>query len=186
MSYYAGCPYKRTWHSLCSWVPDLSIIIHFSTRLLVCMIYAYLGLLGRAKPLLIKHALSIFWAERFHQHYCPARLTESLCVLQLWLSTLVPFLKAHVPCNFKVLILKFILLEREEVGGRRRHQCERETSIGCLLVCAWSRDRTPNPGMCLNGKLSQQPFGLWDDAPTNWATLARALSRSLNVLPWSP
>ena len=50
--------------------------------------------------------------------------------------------------------------EREERERARTHQCERETSI----------NPRPDHGPNL------QPFGLQDDAPTNGATPARAVS----------
>ena len=35
------------------------------------------------------------------------------------------------------------------------------------LTCALTTDRTCNPGMCPDRESNPQPFGLWDDAPTN-------------------
>ena len=57
--------------------------------------------------------------------------------------------------------------ERGRAGEREgeKHQCERETPIGCLLYMPqYSIDRTRNPGMCLHQELNQQPFALQDDA----------------------
>ena len=69
-------------------------------------------------------------------------------------------------------------------GGweRGKHQCEKVTLIGCPLVHAPTGDRTWNLGMCLDWELNPQPFGLWDDASTNWATPARAGGHFLNKL----
>ena len=53
---------------------------------------------------------------------------------------------------------------------------EKETSIGCLPICALTRDGPCNLGMCPDLESNQQPFSLQDDAPTNWATLSRACS----------
>ena len=51
---------------------------------------------------------------------------------------------------------------------------ERETSTGCLFIHTQSRDGTCNLGMFPDQELNLRPFGLWDTALTNWATLARA------------
>ena len=64
----------------------------------------------------------------------------------------------------------------ERVGwGRERHWCKRETSTGCLLAHALTKDRTFNLGVLADWKLTQRPFSLWDETPTNWAALARAV-----------
>ena len=56
------------------------------------------------------------------------------------------------------------------VGG------ERERNINWLPpICALTGDWTCNLDMCPDRELNPQPFGVWDDAPTSWATLARAL-----------
>ena len=52
---------------------------------------------------------------------------------------------------------------REGKGGREKG---RETSIGCLLRNP-TGDQTHNLGMCPDTELNLQPFGPWDDAPTN-------------------
>ena len=50
-----------------------------------------------------------------------------------------------------------------------------ERNIDWLPVaCALAGDQTYNPGMCPDQELNLQSFILWDDAPSNWATLARA------------
>ena len=44
--------------------------------------------------------------------------------------------------------------------------------------------QTLNLGKYLEGELNLWPFGLWDDVPNNWATLARAKHCFINlVLP---
>ena len=60
---------------------------------------------------------------------------------------------------------------REE-GGRKR---ERERNIN-VREKHWSVtwDQTHNLGMCPDQKLNPWPFSLWNNTPTNWATLARA------------
>ena len=79
----------------------------------------------------------------------------------------------------------FHCFERQGERERERalYRCERETSIGCLLLC------TPTPDQ----ELHPQPFSLQDDTPANWSTPARAVDRALkNVLPnplkglWKP
>ena len=62
-----------------------------------------------------------------------------------------------------------LLLEREEEGGGEREKYQPATPI-----CAQTRDRTHNLGMCPDWDSNLQPFGLQDDAPTNKATPARA------------
>ena len=62
------------------------------------------------------------------------------------------------------LNILFIFRERGREGEREgeKHQCERETSIGCLLYMP----PPPNPGMCPDQESNQQPFALWDDTQT--------------------
>ena len=56
-----------------------------------------------------------------------------------------------------------------------KHQCERKTQIGCL-----PHTHTPQLGQSLQPGHVPWPgiqlanFQLWDDAPTNWVTQARA------------
>ena len=46
-----------------------------------------------------------------------------------------------------------------------------ERSINWLPPkCALTGDQTCNWGMCPDGKANPQPFGVQDNAPTNWAT----------------
>ena len=60
-------------------------------------------------------------------------------------------------------------LERESKGGIETLIQER--SINWLPpTCAWTGDWTCNSGMCPDRELNLQPFGVLDDAPTNWAT----------------
>ena len=72
---------------------------------------------------------------------------------------------------FNILFLLF--LERGE-GRGEQHRCERETLIDCLSYIPPTRDRTHNAGMCPDQEVNQWPSTLWDDAPTNTATLVRA------------
>ena len=70
--------------------------------------------------------------------------------------------------------------QRERKGERKKHQCEREISIGCLLISALTRDQTQNLSMFPDQEFNPWPFGLWDNTPTNratptnWATPPRA------------
>ena len=72
-----------------------------------------------------------------------------------------------------------LLLERE----RKKHQCERETLICCLLVHAPNGDRTWNQAMCPDQKLNIWPLGLWGESLTNWTTPSRATPPILNPIP---
>ena len=65
-------------------------------------------------------------------------------------------------------------IERGRGKERKRNIDVRETLIVCLLIHGPTGDQTHNLGMCPDQELNLQPFGLWDDAPTNRATLASA------------
>ena len=58
--------------------------------------------------------------------------------------------------------------ERGMERKSEKHQRERETSIGCLLHEPQTGN---NLGLCPDHELNAQPFGVWDNAPNNWATL---------------
>ena len=58
--------------------------------------------------------------------------------------------------------------DKGDVRGREKHQCERETSVTTSLMYP---DQGSNP----------QPFGVWDDVPTNRATWP-----GLVILFWAP
>ena len=52
------------------------------------------------------------------------------------------------------------LFERKDGGERETLMWG--TSIGCLLICAWTRDRTNhNPCMCPDEELKPQTFSFW-------------------------
>ena len=63
---------------------------------------------------------------------------------------------------------------------RERGREGKETSMGernirgLPLSHAPTRGQTCNLGMCPEWESNPWPFGLWEDAPTNWAILARA------------
>ena len=59
-----------------------------------------------------------------------------------------------------------LLLEREEGRERERNIDVRETVIGLPPVHAPTRNQTHNLGMCPDWESNPQPFGVWDDAPT--------------------
>ena len=56
----------------------------------------------------------------------------------------------------------------------RGRKGERETSVGCLLVCMPTREWTCTLGLCPEQESNPRPFSLWDDAPTSATTLAPA------------
>ena len=51
-----------------------------------------------------------------------------------------------------------------------RTETERETIDWFSSTCAPAGDQIHNLGMCPDWELNLQPFGVWDDVPTNWAT----------------
>ena len=59
---------------------------------------------------------------------------------------------------------------RERGRGRERNIDVREKRLLCYLPYALTRDQTLNLGMFPNQKLNPQPFGVQENAPTNWAT----------------
>ena len=77
-----------------------------------------------------------------------------------------PFILKARPrnCSYFLKIMFIDLRERE-----------RERNIDLLPpICALTRDQTNNLGMFLDQELNLQPFGLWSNAPTYWATLPGA------------
>ena len=60
----------------------------------------------------------------------------------------------------------FSLLWEREGAGRNINQLP--------LVRTPAGDGTRNLGVCPDQEFNPRPFGLWDDAPTNWATLTGA------------
>ena len=62
-----------------------------------------------------------------------------------------------------------------ERGREGKETSMRERNIrGLPLSHAPTRGQTCNLGMCPEWESNSWPFGLWEDAPTNWAILARA------------
>ena len=47
-----------------------------------------------------------------------------------------------------------------------------------LPVCALTGNQTRYLDVCPDWELNLQPFGVWDDAPNNWATLSGHNSRT--------
>ena len=65
----------------------------------------------------------------------------------------------------KSLFFKFYLFIFRERGRKEeKHQCERETLIGCLSHTPKMGSWPTTPGMCPDQELNQQPFSLWHDA----------------------
>ena len=83
---------------------------------------------------------------------------------QLWLFSVncyqANFFNPH-PRMYLLVLGREEGIERERKRGRER---ERE------IVCATTGDWTHNLGMCPDWRLNPQPFGVWEDAPTNWST----------------
>ena len=102
------------------------------------------------RKLVQTHLVFIFW---------DSLSSASFGLLWLLHSAIVCFL-------FKICLL---IWERE----RETSMCERNISW-FLPICILTGDQTYNLGMCPDRELSLQPFGVRDDSPTSWATLARA------------
>ena len=87
------------------------------------------------------------------------------CLILLYFIYLLMYLSSpeDMLIDFSFYFIYFIFRERGSEGKRVRekHQCERETLIGCLLHVP--RQRT-----------ELQP-GLTDDVPSNWDMPARAI-----------
>ena len=61
-----------------------------------------------------------------------------------------------------------MILERKDEREREGEgEGERERSIGCFPLSAPLRDQTHNLGMYPNQGLNLQPFGAWENSPTN-------------------
>ena len=101
--------------------------------------------------------------------FCLATCSSLLSLLLLSVTQAVYF-APFILFIFKVCLL---ILKRKKRRGWER---ERERSkhwlppIHSLMGC-----RTCDLGMCPDWDLNPSFFGLWDKAPTNWATLARAV-----------
>ena len=70
--------------------------------------------------------------------------------------------------NHILLFLKYAYWFVRERKGERERERERDW----LHICTPTRDWTQNLGMCPDWESNLQPFGVRDDAPTNWDTLA--------------
>ena len=108
--------------------------------------------------------------------------------LFLWSRSLVDYctwkfdrtylLKPSGPGIFFFFLKKILFLFRERGRGRERedekHQCERETLIGCFSYMPQLRTKPAQLGICPDWESSHQPFALWDNAqPTepHWSEL---------------
>ena len=61
-----------------------------------------------------------------------------------------------------------LILQRGRGRGGERKKEMRERNIDWLPhVYTLTRDGTCKLGMCPDWELNPQPFGVWDDAPTN-------------------
>ena len=68
-------------------------------------------------------------------------------------------------------MLFYCFLERER---KSRRGGDRKTSVGCLLICAWTWGRTCKLGMCPDQESNPGPFSLQTTRPANLTTLTRA------------
>ena len=66
-----------------------------------------------------------------------------------------------------VVIVVVVVFERERGRGRKRNIVVKENIDKLLPVHTLTRDRTSNPGMCLDWESNPQTFGARGDAPTN-------------------
>ena len=72
------------------------------------------------------------------------------------------------------------LREREREREREKETSMWKRNINRLPpVWAPTGDWTWNPGMCPDQESNLWPFGSWGNAPSNWATVARALALPL-------
>ena len=69
--------------------------------------------------------------------------------------------------------VRLLTLERQE--GREKERNIDVRNIDWLPpICSPPGNSTHDIGMCLDQELNLKPFGVWDHAPTNWATMAGA------------
>ena len=80
------------------------------------------------------------------------------------------FLKFFLNSYPRTLFFSELLLERDRGINKTRQNID-----WFLLIDSLTRNGTHSAGMCSDQELNLQPFGVWDDTPTNWATPARAL-----------
>ena len=84
--------------------------------------------------------------------------------------------KITMDCYYLFIFKLHLRICLERKGGRERER-EREKATwiwkrnhGWPVILAPTGDWTHNLGMYLDQEWNLQPFGIWDDAPTNWAT----------------
>nr|KAF6500976.1 hypothetical protein HJG59_007989 [Molossus molossus] len=112
----------------------------------------------------------------------------SLLLCQVTLLSQISLQSNLSCCGFleKLILERGRKRERERERERERDLCERETGqqpmsylhlpcSGMEPVCALTRYRTCNLGMCPDQESNLPHFGIRDEAPTSQATLARAL-----------
>ena len=64
------------------------------------------------------------------------------------------------------MLIDFREREREEIGREKKSDVREKHQLVVSHTCP-DRDQTYNLGMCPDRDLNLQPFGLWDDAPSN-------------------
>ena len=79
-------------------------------------------------------------------------------------------MEASLQLNFFYLHPKIclLILDRKEERWRKRENIDVERNIDWLPpISTLIGDRISNLGMCPDQEANPQPFGLWDNAPTN-------------------
>ena len=120
-----------------------------------------------------------FQREQSNLGILTASLLEKICFLSL------PKVGFFLTLNQGYFIIDF----RKRKGDRKR---DRETSMWEIninrlpLTLSPTRDGTCNLGMCPDQESNPKPFGIWDNAPTNWTTQPGPMVGSLiSVLRFS-
>ena len=103
-------------------------------------------------------------------------------LLFCWLNVLL-FYSLHLAfslhCVYYGIVFVYFLnphwgyiycFQREREREREKHQCERNIDQFSPL-CGWTGDQAQNLGVCPDQEFNLPSFGLWDNTPTNWATL---------------
>ena len=93
--------------------------------------------------------------------------------LNFWIDEIRSYEKGLIPKSV-FRYRRILLLFFRERGREGEEEGERNINVREKLACALTVNQTLNPGVCPDWESNPWPFGLQDNAPTNWATLARA------------